>query len=86
MKDRVCPKCFATTIIPDMKIPEYGHYNLEQPLSVKILERWGGLFRRRMRSFSLRAWICGTCGYTELYTDYPQRLYEAYQNAQQRQQ
>lgn len=86
MKDRVCPKCSATTIIPDIKIPEYGHYNSVQPLSIKILERTRGWFNRRTRSFSLRAWICGTCGYTELYVDYPQRLYEAYQNAQQRQQ
>jgi rubrerythrin len=86
MKDGVCPICSATTIIPDMKIPEYGHYNAEQPLSIKVHKRHGNWFNRWTRSFSLRAWICGTCGYTELYADYPQALYAAYQESRQRQQ
>jgi ribosomal protein S27AE len=86
MKDGTCPKCSTTTIIPDMKIPEYGHANMEQPLTVKLLERPNKLFNRGKHIHILRAWLCGTCGYTELYVDDPQRLYEAYQEAQQRQQ
>ena len=30
----------------------------------------------------LKAWICGNCGYTEIYADDPQRLFDAHMEAQ----
>jgi len=81
MKDGICPKCSATTIIPGVKI--YGHANLEQPLTVKLSERPKNWFSRGTRIHRLRAWICGTCGYSELYVNDPQELFAIYQARQQ---
>jgi predicted nucleic-acid-binding Zn-ribbon protein len=39
-------------------------------------------FRKGTVYSDLRARVCGSCGYTELYTTDFERLYEAYQQAQ----
>ena len=39
------------------------------------------LFRGGVRS-RLRAWVCGNCGYTELFVDDASLLWETYQRSQ----
>jgi len=39
------------------------------------------MFKKSMRS-DVHAWICGQCGYMELYADNPSELYQAYAEAQ----
>lgn len=86
MKDGTCPKCSATTIMPNVDIVDHGAYSIEHQLQVKLYAKPDATFFRDAQYNMIRAWICGTCGYAELYVDNPQALYEAYQEAQQRQQ
>ena len=85
MKDGVCPKCLATTIIPNVNIADRGHGISEHGLEVKLHENPDALMFRGSRYSKLRAWICGMCGYTELYVDDPGKMYTAYRKAQQQQ-
>lgn len=39
------------------------------------------VFKKSVRS-PIHAWICGQCGYTELYADNPGELYQAFTTAQ----
>lgn len=86
MKDGVCPKCSATTIMPNVYIPTHGHYNAVQGLAIEIDNNPNAILLHAPQRYLLRAWVCGTCGYMELYVDDPRRLYKAYQEAQRRQQ
>jgi len=86
MKDGTCPKCSATTIMPNLYITDRGHYNTPQPLLIEVVDQpasW--LTFGATHNSNILAWICGTCGYIELYVDDPQKLHEKYQAAQTQQ-
>ena len=85
MKDGICPKCSATTIIPRVYIPERALGQTDQSLAVEFHENPDRIVSQGIRRYRIRAWICGTCGYTEIYTTHARKLYAAYLEAQRRQ-
>ena len=84
MKDGICPKCGSQDIIPGVPPMDRGHYNRIHNLGVELFERPRALlFQGRRSTGDLRAWICGWCGYTELYTDNHQELYAIYRRSKE---
>jgi len=68
MKNNSCPKCGSHEIIRNAEIRDYDA-NSYRRLSVYVELRapQSGFFKTTSESGELRAWICGGCGYTELY-------------------
>ncbi len=69
MQKGTCPKCNSQMIIKDKPIADKGQYGLPVgSLSVGVQGRRIGWLSREVANGEIRAWICGECGYTELYT------------------
>lgn len=68
MKNNICPKCGSQEIVPNVEVRDYdaGSY---RPLSifVELPKPPGALIYKGSESSLIRAWVCGDCGYTELY-------------------
>ena len=79
-KDRECPNCGSTEVIPSLRVIDQG--DGVQPLSLMIEEKPHAAILRGWRRFPLTAWVCGNCGYTELHVADPAGLREAHQRAQ----
>jgi hypothetical protein len=52
------------------------------PLSLMIAEKPRAAIFRGWRRFALTAWVCASCGYTELYTADPAGVREAHVRSQ----
>jgi hypothetical protein len=73
MPEGRCAKCGSSDVIPNV----YVHGNADN-LNVVMDEKpdaW--LFKGEVRS-RLQAWVCGACGFTELYAQDPAALLAAY--------
>ena len=78
MKDKKCSKCGSSNVIPGVPIADHAHGGGILPWTAYISEKPNTLFSKT-RYFKIRAWICGECGYTELYTDEPNEVANSYQ-------
>jgi predicted nucleic-acid-binding Zn-ribbon protein len=78
-----CPKCGSSDIIPKQKIVSAeGGSSVEYRAIVRLRERTG-TWRVKYHDHPIVAWICGGCGYTELYTAKAKELSSAYWRLQQ---
>lgn len=69
MKNGTCPKCGSHVLIKDEPIIDRGQYSLPVGyLSFIFQGRKTSPFTHNVARGEIRAWICGECGYTELYT------------------
>ena len=78
MHEGKCLKCGSSEVIPNVFVLDLGHGNFPNNLKVMVEETpdaW--LFKGQLRS-SLKAWVCGACGYTELYAKEPDAPLAAY--------
>lgn len=72
-----CSVCQSTRIIPNLDVRNTGAtHSIGQEVEVARHPN-AAIFRGAERS-SLRAWVCGMCGYTEMYVDDPERLWNTY--------
>jgi predicted nucleic-acid-binding Zn-ribbon protein len=78
MKDTACPKCGSNEIIREAEVRDYDAQSYRR-LSVYVPLRnpQGGLIKKTTESGELRAWVCGQCGYTELYATNYQAMLQA---------
>ncbi len=76
-----CPKCGSSDILPKQKIVS-SEGGSDYRLIVRLRER-AGTWRIKHHDHPIVAWICGACGYTELYTAKPKELSDAYWRLQQ---
>ena len=67
-----CPKCGAAEILEGVRIEPVGGGAQEVRATVAPTS---GMVRKTTGS-KLRAWICGECGFTELYVEEPATLAE----------
>jgi predicted nucleic-acid-binding Zn-ribbon protein len=68
-----CPKCGSGQIIREVQTLDRSDSG-NQPLSLRRGTRtWAG-WLRLPRTFPVDAWVCGGCGYTELYVREPAQL------------
>ena len=75
-----CSNCKSNKMIPNVHIRDYGDYMSNNQLSVEIYENPDAMIFKGAHEGALNAWICGECGYTELYVEKPQELYTVYLN------
>ncbi len=76
-----CPKCGSSNIVPKQKIVS-SESGLDYRMIVRLRERTG-TWRVKNHDHPIVAWICGACGYTELYTAKAKELSDAYWRLQQ---
>lgn len=77
MKNGVCPKCQAANVIPNVVLRDT--FQTASELVGRLDEPApDNFFQLRKQISVLRAWICGTCGYTEIYAADPTQLARAY--------
>jgi predicted nucleic-acid-binding Zn-ribbon protein len=82
MRDGRCPKCGSAEVIPNVYIQDRGEGQTEN-LKVIVEENphaW--VFKGAVKT-SLKAWICGVCGFTELYAKDPADLLTAYRKQEE---
>lgn len=76
MNDSACPKCNSQDIISSARVRPFGAIMTD--LGVYVGDQHYG------ETSTLRARICGQCGYTELFVDNPQKLLVHYKQSQTR--
>jgi ribosomal protein S27AE len=77
MQNGVCPKCGSHVIIKNREVTDRADYSTPTPLSLTIIGRETGFLSNNIVTGQIRAWICGECGYTELFTTNFRKLLEA---------
>lgn len=69
-----CPKCGSTEIIADAKAIDRGHSDFQRELTVATFGKPDALVFKEKHKTTISAWVCGQCGYLELYADSPSTL------------
>jgi len=84
MKDGRCSKCGSAAVIPNVSVLEHsgadGSTANVKAVVVGNPNAW--VFKGEVRT-SLKAWVCGSCGYTELYAKNPAALLAAYRKREE---
>ena len=87
MKDGVCPKCGERKVVPELQIVDYISSitpTAQNETYVSLAANPdAALFKNRHYAL-LRAWLCGNCGYTELYCSNFKYLVKAHERLQQK--
>ncbi len=69
-----CPKCGSTNIIKDASaVDQNGIHEYELKVATYV-DPTALIFKGKMGSSLLSAWVCMECGFTELYADTPKAL------------
>jgi len=72
-----CAKCGSSSVIQRAMVVDFGQGG-EKSLRVRVdADPTAMVFKKSTRS-DVHAWICGQCGYMELYADDPADLYNAF--------
>ena len=71
-----CPKCGSIEIIADAKAidRDQGGMHLGEQFTVATFGKPEALVFKEKRMTTVSAWVCGQCGYMELYADSPSSL------------
>jgi ribosomal protein S27AE len=77
MQEENCSKCGSVEVIPDVFVLDRRHGGREDLTLVVPQNPDAWVFKGEVQS-SLRAWVCGSCGFTELYATDPDLLLAAY--------
>ncbi|MEU9884409.1 hypothetical protein [Sphaerisporangium sp. NPDC051011] len=81
MRNGFCAKCGSNHVMEGVEVRDRAS-NGPVPLKVHITEPeppdHGFIWKQGSSSGTVRAWICASCGYTELYTDNLAELYASY--------
>ena len=82
LKRGTCPQCQSADVIPDVAIIDRGHYNtLNLPLTVGIFRNPASWLKKKLFQSQVKAWICGSCGYTELFVQDPAELLQIHRSS-----
>jgi len=75
-----CAKCGSSSVIPRARV--LALYQGDRELHARVdADPTATVFKKAVRS-PVHAWICGQCGYVEMYADNPSELYKAFIAAQ----
>jgi len=66
-----CAKCGSHDVIADAKVIDRGDYSAQHDLSVATYRKPQALLFKGQVTTTVSAWICGACGFVELYADNP---------------
>ncbi len=73
-----CSKCGSHKVIPNVQVDDQGR-NGTREMTVSVLENPNAILFMGAHLGTVRAWVCGTCGYMELYVENSEELYTAYE-------
>ena len=83
MRNNICHKCGSTEVVPDVEVRDYDASSYrELTLSVQLPRPPGSFIYQGSETSPLRAWVCGQCGYTELYAPNCRALLAAHRQSQ----
>jgi ribosomal protein S27AE len=71
MKSGECPKCKSQEVLANVRINDRG-YPVDGELQIEVQARPMALVLKGRTKSILRAWLCGSCGYVELYNVNPE--------------
>jgi hypothetical protein len=75
----VCAKCQSEKIIPSARVMDRGDYSADAGnLTLVVDENPEALVFKGSHKSELYARVCGDCGFSELYVEDPQELYQVY--------
>jgi predicted nucleic-acid-binding Zn-ribbon protein len=77
VRSGTCPKCKSTEVLAGIDAKTAGESGPAGKIGF-LLSQTSGLVRKQTR-VDAQAWICGACGYTELYAAEPAKLAERWQ-------
>lgn len=77
MRSGTCPKCGSTEILEKVGVNTLGEGGPAGQIAFRLEETSG--FLKKSTRVEAKAWICGTCGYSELYAEDPAKLAERWQ-------
>ncbi|OVE81039.1 hypothetical protein BVY04_04300 [bacterium M21] len=78
-QDGACPKCHSTAVIPDVTVVDFGRSQFAGIMQLAFDRNPDAIvFKDRIRA-SISAWVCGDCGYIEMYTTTHTELLQAFQ-------
>ena len=69
-----CAKCGSNDIIADAKVIDRAHYSAQTDLSVGTFRKPEAFIFKGQVTTTVSAWVCGSCGFIELYADDPESL------------
>ena len=79
LDSEMCPKCKSTDVIKRARIADRAQGNAAHDLNVELYENPEAMIFKGTLKGPLRAWICGSCGFTEFYVHNPEELWEFHQ-------
>ena len=74
MRSGTCPKCASNEILADVGVNSLGEGGPAGQIAFRLEETSG--FLKKSTRVEAKAWICGSCGYSELYAADPAKLVE----------
>lgn len=82
LKHGTCPNCNSREIMANVHVIDRTHMsNTDHELTVGMHQHPNAILMKGLYQSPLRAWICGQCGYTELFAQNPRELLELYRQA-----
>ncbi len=80
---RTCARCGSRDVIPNVRIIDRSGRSggLRRDLQVEVYEDPNALIFWGTHAGTLSAWICGRCGFADLYVDNPGELLAAYRES-----
>jgi len=73
MKNGRCPKCKATDVVADVQLCPPMQGELRAVIDTHTI----AFIIQGQEAQPMRAWVCGKCGFTELYATHPDRILAA---------
>ena len=71
-----CPKCQSTDVIEDVRVVDYGDHHAVRDLRVTVFRKPAALVFKGTVYSDVKARVCGSCGYLELFAVDPAALLE----------
>jgi predicted nucleic-acid-binding Zn-ribbon protein len=74
VRSGTCPKCGSTEILEGVGLNPLGEGGPDGIIAFRLEETSG--FLKKSTRVEVKAWICGACGYSEIYAADPTKLAE----------
>ncbi len=74
LKDGVCPRCGSEHVVSDVQLLDRGDAHVSYDLAVRIERNPAALLFKQSTTYPIQPYICGDCGYLDLYVKDPDDL------------
>jgi hypothetical protein len=78
-----CAKCGSAKVVPRARVIDRGDYSADiGNVQVGVSRKPFALIFKGHEKIDMFARVCGECGFTELFVDEPEAIYDAYAESQ----